>query len=193
MSIDVAYARFVREFDWAHATAAAIGTVAHRLLAEIGRAGRGARDAPLASRARIERELVNEDLDRDALPAATDSVGAVIERVTRDARGHWLFDPSHEDAQSELALGGEDSGAIVHVTIDRTFVVKGVRWIVDFKTGRHEGGDVSHFLDTEFDRYAEQLERYARIMRALDARYPIRLALYYPLVDGGWREWDAAC
>src|SRR5207237_1408949 len=112
-SIDVAYARFVREFDWAHATAAAIGTVAHRLLAEIGRAGMGARDAPLASRARIERELVNEGLDRDALPAALDSVEAVIERVTRDVRGHWLFDLSHEDAQSELALGGEDGGAIV--------------------------------------------------------------------------------
>src|SRR5207244_8542823 len=94
----------------------------------------------------------------------------------------------HEDAQSELALGSEDSGAIVHVTIDRTFVVKGVRWIVDFKTGRHEGGDVAHFLDTEFDRYAEQLERYARIMRALDARYPIRLALSYPLLERWWRS-----
>src|SRR5205823_14883712 len=102
-SIDLAAERFVREFDWAQATAAAIGTAAHRLLAEIGRAGRGALDQPIASRARIERELVNEGLDRDALPAAIHSVGAVIARVTLDGRGHWLFDPSHEDAQSELA------------------------------------------------------------------------------------------
>jgi len=63
-----------------------------------------------------------------------------------------------------------------------------VRWIVDFKTGRHEGGAVDAFLAREVERYRGQLERYARIVRALDAR-PIRLALYYPLVDGGWREW----
>ena len=45
------------------------------------------------------------------------------------------------------------------------------------------------FLAREVDRYREQLERYARVVRSLDAR-PIRLALYYPLVAGGWREWS---
>jgi hypothetical protein len=77
---------------------------------------------------------------------------------------------------------------VVHVTLDRTFVADGVRWIVDFKTGRHEGGGVEAFLAREVDRYRGQLERYARVVRALDAR-PIKLALYYPLVEGGWREW----
>jgi len=63
-----------------------------------------------------------------------------------------------------------------------------VRWIVDFKTGRHEGGDPSTFLDREVARYREQLERYARLVRAMDER-PIRLALYFPLVPSGWRAW----
>ena len=62
-----------------------------------------------------------------------------------------------------------------------------MRWIVDFKTGSHEGADRDAFLDREQDRYREQLERYAAFVRALDAR-PIRLGLYYPLL-GGWREW----
>jgi hypothetical protein len=75
----------------------------------------------------------------------------------------------------------------VHRVIDRTFVAGGVRWIVDFKTGRHEGGDVEAFLDRERERYAGALETYARLVRALDPR-PIRLALYHPLVRG-WREW----
>jgi len=185
--------RVSREFDWAQATAAGIGTVAHRLLADIGRDGLADGEGRTADRTRIERELVNEGLDRDSVGAAVDVVREVLERVRDDARGRWLFDPTHEDARSELAIAGDDGGAIVHVTIDRTFVADNVRWIVDFKTGRHEGGDVTRFLDTEFVRYAAQLERYARIIRGIDPSSPIRLALYYPLVEGGWREWTAAC
>ena len=55
-----------------------------------------------------------------------------------------------------------------------------------------EGGDIAAFLDREVERYRGQLERYARVVRALDPR-PIRLALYYPRVDEGWRAWDAPC
>ncbi len=45
------------------------------------------------------------------------------------------------------------------------------------------------FLRQEFDRYRPQLTRYARIVRALDSR-PLRIALYHPLVEGGWQEHD---
>jgi hypothetical protein len=62
-----------------------------------------------------------------------------------------------------------------------------VRWIVDFKTGTHQGGDVGSFLAREAERYRPQLQRYGRLMRALEGR-PVRLALYYPLVDGGFCE-----
>jgi hypothetical protein len=48
-------------------------------------------------------------------------------------------------------------------------------------------------MDSELERYGAQLERYARVIRGLDSRSRLRLALYYPLVEGGWREWDAAC
>jgi len=63
----------------------------------------------------------------------------------------------------------------------------GTRWIVDYKTSMHEGGELELFLDREQTRYREQLERYARILRALDGR-PVRLGLYFPLLRG-WREW----
>jgi ATP-dependent helicase/nuclease subunit A len=116
------------------------------------------------------------------------TVLATLADVEGADRGRWLFDPRHEDARSEWALAAVDAGQVVHVTLDRSFVADGVRWIVDFKTGRHEGGDVEAFLASEVERYREQLERYARVVRSLDAR-PIRLALYYPLVEGGWREW----
>jgi ATP-dependent helicase/nuclease subunit A len=181
-----------REFDWAQVTAAAVGTVAHRLLAQVGRDGLDAWNAGsvAAASARIEAELAYEGIDAERLPAAVAAVTAVALRALDDARGRWLFDPAHEDAATELALAGEDGGMLVHVTLDRTFVADGVRWIVDFKTGTHEGGDAAAFLDREVERYRGQLDRYARIVRGLDAR-PIRLALYYPLVEEGWREWPA--
>jgi hypothetical protein len=87
-------------------------------------------------------------------------------------------------------LTGWRDDALRRVIIDRTFVdAAGVRWIVDFKLSQHEGGSPEAFLDSERERYREQLEDYARVMRGIDAR-PIRLALYFPLLCG-WREWDA--
>jgi ATP-dependent helicase/nuclease subunit A len=81
-------------------------------------------------------------------------------------------------------LGGD----LVKVAVDRTFVDEhGTRWIIDYKTGVHEGGDVDEFLDRERERYQVQLERYGELMRAIKPG-PIRLGLYFPLLRG-WREW----
>jgi ATP-dependent exoDNAse (exonuclease V) beta subunit len=178
-------------FEWAHATAAAIGTVTHRLLAQLAREGIAtwSNERVAALRPRLLMELRSEGVDEEQLARAAADVDRGMRGVLSDARGRWLFDPAHAEAASEWALAGIDNGAIVHVSLDRTFVADGVRWIVDFKTGRHEGGDTTAFLAREQERYSAQLERYARIVRALDPR-PIRLALYYPLVDAGWREWS---
>ncbi len=180
-------------FEWAHATAAAIGTVTHRLLAQLAREGiahwNGGRVAALHSR--VTMELRSEGVDDDQLARAATDVDRALRNLLADPRGRWLFDPAHAEPASEWALAGVDDGAIVHVSLDRTFIADGVRWIVDFKTGRHEGGDPAAFLAREEERYRAQLERYARIVHALDPR-PIRLALYYPLVESGWREWAFA-
>ena len=179
-------------FDWAHATAAAIGTIAHRLFAQIASEGLAAWDAHpdrmAGERGRIVAELAGEGVPLAEREEAAQRIAAAVTRTLDDARGRWLFDPAHADGQSEWALAGLDRGTVRHVSIDRTFVADGVRWIVDFKTGRHEGGDTEAFLDREMERYRDQLDGYARMVRELDAR-PIRLALYFPLVDGGWRDW----
>ncbi len=120
-------------------------------------------------------------------PREAVDVRATLARVLGDERGRWLLDPAHAGARSEWALAGFDGGEVVHVVLDRTFVAEGVRWIVDFKTGTHEGADPGAFLDAEVERYRPQLARYARIVSALDPA-PIRLALYHPRVPGGWRE-----
>jgi ATP-dependent exoDNAse (exonuclease V) beta subunit len=179
-------------FDWARETARHVGVVVHRLLAAIDREGIAAWDeARVASLApSISLALAAEGVDAREIDEAGALVQQALSALLGDERGRWLFDRSHEDVRSEWALAGLDGDAIVHVRLDRAFVANGVRWIIDFKTGRHEGGDVEAFLDQERARYAPAMERYARLVRALDPR-PIRLALYHPLVRG-WREWEAA-
>ena len=176
-------------FDWAHATAAAIGTIVHRVLASFAREGIASWSEPRigSERSRFAAELLREGVPRSELSAATDAVQLALRRTLADPRGRWLFDPSHEDARSEWPLASVDAGAIAHVVVDRTFVTGGERWIIDFKTGRHEGANRAEFLSREAERYREQLARYARMVRNTDSR-PIRAALYYPLIENGFHE-----
>ena len=105
----------------------------------------------------------------------------------KDTRGRWVLEQRNE-ARSEWELTGEIEGYLRSVKIDRSFVDdQGDRWIIDFKTGAHEGSDIDAFLDNERERYREQLESYAKLVSAIDNR-PIRLGLYFPLLKG-WREW----
>jgi ATP-dependent exoDNAse (exonuclease V) beta subunit len=179
------------EFDWAGETARHIGTVIHRALMEIAREGAPAWDAARLARRQSAWRGMLESLGIPAaeLPAALSRVSEALDGVLADSRGRWLVDPGHAAARSELGLSGMDGDGLAHVVIDRSFVdADGVRWIVDYKSGRHEGGNPEAFLDREQFRYREQLERYARLMSAMDER-PIRLGLYFPAM-GGWREWE---
>ena len=79
----------------------------------------------------------------------------------------------------------------------------GTRWIIDYKTSRHEEEDVDAFLDQQHDsmdgggrnasgtafeeRYKEQLEKYGALMK-LHESGTVKLGLYFPLLQG-WREW----
>ena len=181
--------RDVLPFDWALETARCVGIVAHRFLAQFGRDGLASwNDARLAaSLPRIRTELADEGVDQAELDLAAKDVHRALVNVLTDERGRWLFAPGHAEAASEWALAGIDDGAVAHVVVDRSFVANGVRWIVDFKTGGHEGADVETFLDREKERYRDQLHRYARFVSSLDS-HPIRLGLYHPLLRG-WREW----
>lgn len=178
------------EFDWVHEAARRVGTVAHRLLRQIGEDGLDAWSVGRvdAQRGQVERELSALGFTGAEAGAAVEQVLKALQTTLADTRGRWLFDNGHADAHSEWALTHWRDGAFVHSVLDRTFVAAdGTRWIVDFKLSRHEGGNIESFLDNERERYHAQLEAYAAALRVLDAR-PIRLGLYFPLL-AGWREW----
>ena len=78
---------------------------------------------------------------------------------------------------------------VISNKIGRTFVDQdGTRWIIDYKTSRHEEEDVDAFLEQQQERYREQLEKYGSLMGLYEER-PIKLGLYFPLLQG-WREWE---
>ena len=178
------------EFSWVGETARHIGSVVHRWLQRIAEEGLAGWDARRvrALQKTFADELVVSGLAADVVTEAARQVDLILGQTLSSERGRWLLD-ARDEAQSEVRLTGMTDQGIANIIMDRTFVDEhNVRWIVDYKTGGHEGGDIEAFLDREQERYREQLERYAALMQALDDR-PIRVGLYFPLLNG-WREWE---
>lgn len=171
----------IPDFRWAGETVRHVGTLVHRVL----RQGSCSYDRGVFAKSLARLGVPSHELDE-----ACDTAVRAVEGLLACPRGRWILDPSHTEARGEYALAGVVKNRVVRVKMDRTFVdAEGTRWIIDYKTGSHEGSDVEAFLDAEQERYRPQLERYALLMRRRDPR-PIRLGLYFPLL-GGWREWAA--
>jgi ATP-dependent helicase/nuclease subunit A len=179
-------------FEWVSQSARYAGTALHGLMQRIAREGLNAwgENDVRSRRGLYQAILQNLGISSgNELADAAERVEGALLRMLRDPKGRWILD-RHSEAESELPISGLVGGKLYETVIDRTFVDEnGVRWIIDYKTGSHEGGGLEKFLNEEQERYREQLERYARLMIQRDPR-PIRLALYFPLL-GGWREWPA--
>jgi ATP-dependent exoDNAse (exonuclease V) beta subunit len=174
-------------FDWAGAIAQAVGVVVHGELQRMTAPAAQPEDA-VRREARWRRELAALGIDEAHQEAALARARRAMTAVAGSALAARLLDPASRDASSELALTALIDGAAHGLRIDRTFVDEtGTRWVVDWKTGTHEGGDPEAFLDRELERYRGQLERYARAMRALEPGRPLKVGLYFPLLDA-WRE-----
>jgi len=174
------------EFDWAGAIAQAVGQVVHLELHRLARRGLP-REALVPRPQAWRRALADAGVDEAHLAVALLRTEQAIAGLARSELAGDLLDPTATEAASELAITALIDGVVQSLRIDRSFVDRaGLRWIVDWKTSTHEGGDREAFLDNELARYAPQLRRYALAMQALDGR-PQRVGLYFPLLDA-WRE-----
>ena len=181
------------DFNWAGDTIRHVGTVVHAMLQRIAEDGlehwSAARIGDAA--AMFEYELARRGVPTDVRRDAVDRIVQSLIQALEDPRGRWILAP-HDRARSEWRLTGVIDGSLMNAVIDRTFVdASGVRWIIDFKTGSHEGTDVDAFLDNEQRRYRPQLDTYAALignMASENAQVPIKRGLYFPLLRG-WREW----
>jgi ATP-dependent helicase/nuclease subunit A len=162
-----------------HRLAADTGVLVHRLLELVAQDGPDAWPAervqallpPLQQwlQARGHSPTQASEGAREAHAHLTSTLGA--------PEGRWLLAP-HAQAASEWALGDAGPDGLQAHVIDRTFVVDGVRWIIDYKTAAvHEAAwaDPS-LLQAELARHRPQLERYRRLWPAEQA---VTLAVFF--------------
>jgi ATP-dependent exoDNAse (exonuclease V) beta subunit len=177
-------------FEWVGDTLRHIGTVVHQMFAQIARDGPAAWDQERieAHGPSIGTALRTLGVPSSEIADAAATVRRALTATLGDERGRWILDSAHAAAHSEYPLVGVVEGRLRAVRVDRTFVdANGVRWIVDFKTSEHAGGDLEGFLDAQRDKYRGQMAVYRALFARLDSR-PIRAGLYFPLL-AGWREY----
>ena len=127
----------------------------------------------------IKTRLRQQGIIGSAEPLALQKIQTQLIALFKCPIGKWLTQP-HEDAKNEYELLIRKNNDIGTRIIDRTFVDKGIRWIVDFKTGQEH---------TEAQKkYRAQLDEYADI---LSHKYqdPIYCGLYY-LATNHWEHWE---
>ena len=116
--------------------------------------------------------------DAIELETAIDTLKQQMTRLFSDPIGQWLM-KAHVQEQNEYAFLTLDQGEVGTRIIDRTFVAQGVRWIIDFKTGREDNKTQAH--------HRQQVNEYAELL-ASKTQEPIRCGLYY-LSSGTWVDW----
>ncbi len=173
------------EYSWVGLAARAVGTIVHAELQ------RYAALPALPARPDVAADdylvwLAELGVATPERAAARDRIVNALARTLSDQRGRWLLHGARE-AHSELRLTGMHEGRVINIIIDRLIIDEhGDRWIVDYKTSSHEGGDLEGFLAQEAERYRPQLVRYAELARHSGAGR-LRAALYFPLL-GEFRE-----
>ena len=151
------------EYAWATDVARHVGTVVHGWLRALaGQPDPAARDWSSDDvRARSRMALARLGVPSGELESATERVVSALQTGLASPTGQWLLASDHPDNAAELALVSVRDGRTERLVVDR--IVRDDEnslWIVDYKTSRHEGGDLQRFFDNERRRYREQLERY---------------------------------
>jgi ATP-dependent helicase/nuclease subunit A len=182
------------EYEWAGVTIKRVGIVVHRCIQWIAKEGVEAWDNKriAAMTDQFTIMLKQQCLAGEELQWGLNQVTSALDKMLMDKRGRWVLSREHQQPQNELSITGVHEQKLVTAIIDRTFIDDNdTRWIVDYKSSRHEGSDLDQFLDQEKVRYARQLNKYGDLMSVIDPR-PIKLGLYFPLLQS-WREWDFKC
>lgn len=112
-----------------------------------------------------------------------------IHNTVTDQKGRWILS-KHKYAESEKGLLVNTQQSVSQFIVDRTFLdEKGVRWIVDFKTGKPLDGESKEmFIERASAAYREQLWQYKRLYQSMGAE-SVRTALYFTYYPC-WKEID---
>ena len=170
-------------WTWVGDAARRAGTVVHREFERLTRQGSLPTDIERfvgEQRPRWRAALHRAGVLATDLDAMTQRVSVAISRCLADESGRWLLSRHGSFDEVEFAVSGVVDGSLVNGVLDRCFIdEQGVRWVIDYKSTTHEGGDLEFFLSEQIRRYTPQLTRYARLVSALGPE-PVRAGLYFP-------------
>lgn len=170
-------------YDWAGNEARCLGNVLHRSFETIVREGLDQWDARRADEMKpaLKAALLAEGMSPLNLEDTVQKGVRALKNILKDEDGRKIL-KRYENEKAEYALTFMEGRNFRNKIVDRTFVDgEGVRWIVDYKTGEHEGSNLKKFFDDEMDRHRDQLESYEKLFRLQGETRPIKMALYYPL------------
>ncbi len=154
-----------------------IGIVTHELLQWVcEHHPEDLRDVPwgLARDQLIALGFVNHEL-----VAAEHLIKTQLSTLFHDPIGQWIM-KAHENERNEYELLVLHHNKLTTQIIDRTFCDKGIRWVIDFKTGHDDTTSTTH--------HRLQVENYARLFTEKN-NDPIRCGVYY-LASNRWLDWE---
>ena len=183
--------RTLIEFEWAGETTKHIGSIVHSAIQCIAEEGttKWTKEHINSEKQKFDTALKQYGVPESERVDAVKRIMQALNNMIDDERGQWILSREHASQKNEYPVSGIFDNKLINAILDRTFIDNdGIRWIIDYKTSRHEGANQETFLDHEQERYREQLEKYALLMNQL-CKENIKLGLYFPLLQG-WREWD---
>ncbi len=166
------------EFLWAGENAKQAGIIVHRWMHRFSLEKQIPALSNLKSYKSISENWArNNHVKEEQL---TDVINRVLEtliNIIEDKNNHWFLTG---DGFSELPLTGIWKNKCYSIIIDRININSdNQHWLIDYKTGTHQGSGIEEFLNEEVIRYKEQLEKYATIYRNYCGTTP-KVGLYYP-------------
>ncbi|MFW5432542.1 MAG: UvrD-helicase domain-containing protein [Methylophilaceae bacterium] len=114
------------------------------------------------------------DTKKSELGAAR--VNTLLQTTLDSEQGRWVLQ-DRDSAASELAIEYATQQAVTKRIIDRTFIVDGMRWIIDYKSLALASDTTDAELKTAAGQYKEQLDGYEKLFK--DEGLPTQKAIFF--------------
>lgn len=125
-------------------------------------------------------QLKNKGWNDESCQHACDKIIYALKNIANDTLGKWILNSEHEASAAEIRFIREDQQGIREYIIDRSFISKGTRWIIDYKSSEPvQGEELETFLTRETLTYQPQLLNYSKLIKSIDNTNPIKVGLYF--------------